>query len=166
MNFYIQLIKNYAQSQRELKEKKYRLTKRWEKLKKLEAKIAKKEEILLAQESEKKLVLSQVKKSQSLALKQLSQINLVNAWGLIMNMSQSELLALVNQTSENKDLNTGLNAALAATILKGIEGGFLSQIDLALNRVIGPVKQKVEHSGELKLADIVLEANKIEEKSE
>jgi hypothetical protein len=97
-------------------------------------------------------------------IKQLSQINLVNAWGLIMNMSQSELLALVNQTSENKDLNTGLNAALAATILKGIEGGFLSQIDLALNRVIGPVKQTVEHSGSLTLAEMVLESIKPETK--
>jgi septal ring factor EnvC (AmiA/AmiB activator) len=70
----IQLIKDYTKSQRELGLKKLRLTKRWEKLKKIEAKISKKEEKLVAQNEEKMQILEEVKKTQKTALSKLSQI--------------------------------------------------------------------------------------------
>lgn len=98
-------------------------------------------------------------------IRQLTQIQLVRNWGNIMAMDERELRAIVNQSSDDPSLNTALNAALAATILKGIEHGHLGQINTALDRVIGPVKQKVEHSGKVELAELVLEANATEEKN-
>lgn len=100
-------------------------------------------------------------------IRQLTQIELVRNWGNIMVMSEIELRDVIAQKSDNPSMNTALNAALAATIIKGIENGYLGQINTALDRVIGPVKQKVEHSGHVKLADIVLEAsNNCDEQSE
>ena len=98
-------------------------------------------------------------------IRQLTQIELVRNWGNIMVMSEIELRDVIAQKSDNPSMNTALNAALAATILKGIEHGHLGQINTALDRVIGPVKQKVEHSGKVELAELVLEANATEEKN-
>ena len=70
----IALIKDYTSSQKELNLRKIRLTKRWEKLKRIEAKIAKKEETFLAQNAEKMQILDQVKKTQKKALTKLAQI--------------------------------------------------------------------------------------------
>jgi hypothetical protein len=74
-------------------------------------------------------------------------------------MTEIELRNVIAQRSDNPSMNTALNTALTTTIIKDIENGYLGQINTALDRVIGPVKQKVEHSGQLKLADIVLEAS-------
>lgn len=70
----IQLIKDYTKSQKELSQRRLRFARRWEKLKKIEAKIARKEEKLLAQNNEKMQILDEVKKTQKAALNKLSQI--------------------------------------------------------------------------------------------
>ncbi len=93
----IQLIKDYTKSQKELNQRRLRFARRWEKLKKIEAKIAKKEEKLLAQNNEKMQILDEVKRTQKAALNKLSQIRKKSR--SLASLDEEGVLDLLFQTS-------------------------------------------------------------------
>lgn len=93
----IQLIKDYTLSQKDLVSKKVKLTKRWEKLKKIEAKIAKKEDSLLSQNRDKMQVLESVKRTQKTAIAKMKQIR--NKSRQLASMDEEGVLDLLFQPS-------------------------------------------------------------------
>lgn len=93
----IELIRDFAKSQRELQKRKLHLTKRWDRLKRIEKNIEKKEALLLAETDEKNKILDRVKKTQKKALAEMALIRKKSKQ--MISMDEEGVLDLLFQPS-------------------------------------------------------------------
>lgn len=85
------------------------------------------------------------------ALRKLTQEKLEEIADLILDGNRGSLTAIVASHEESS-----LRVAYAKAALNAMSRGDLSQIEIILNRLLGKVKDKVEHSGSVSLEELVV----------
>lgn len=89
------------------------------------------------------------------ALKEMSQIEVDRSLHELIHFTFSELEAIrKNQSTSN------LKRMLIAVILEAIQKGDHYRLDFLLNRIVGKVKDQVEHSGKISLEELVVQSQK------
>ena len=83
------------------------------------------------------------------AFRALTQEDLAEIGTLVLLGEEAALFDIVHKPGQV------MKKWLAAIALEGIQSGNMDSLDKLLNRLIGKVKEKVEHSGNITLEDLV-----------
>ena len=87
-------------------------------------------------------------------LKQMNEIELVRLSNELLALEPHEIREVFQE--QHPELRSITHVAFAAALLKTVETGQLANMMPIIERGVGKVKEKVEHSGKISLADIVL----------